>query len=79
VADAVVIGVADEKWGEAPKAFVQLRKAGSPDLRAFLEPRLARYKLPSVEFVAGIPRLANGKPDRLTLRNQITFRAAREK
>ena len=68
VADAVVIGVADEKWGEVPLAVVELRGPGAPDLRAFLEPRLARYKLPRVEFVAEIPRLANGKPDRVAVR-----------
>ena len=79
VADAVVIGVPDEKWGEVPLALVQLRRAGEPDLRAFLEPRLARYKLPRIEFIGAIPRLANGKPDRAKLRNQITFRAVHEK
>ena len=68
VADAVVVGIADGKWGEVPLAFVQLRSPGEPDLRAFLAPRLARYKLPRVEFVAEIPRLANGKPDRARLR-----------
>ncbi len=64
VADAVVIGVRDGKWGEVPLAVVELRVPGAPDLRAFLEPRLARYKLPRVELVERIPRLANGKPDR---------------
>ena len=67
VADAVVIGVADEKWGEVPLAVVQLRGPGSPDLRAFLEPRLARYKLPRIAFTDKIPRLANGKPDRASV------------
>ena len=71
VADAVVIGVADEQWGEVPLAVVELRSAGAPDLRAFLEPRLARYKLPRVEFVREIPRLANGKPDRARIRARV--------
>ncbi len=66
----MVIGIADEKWGEVPLAFVQLRAPGSPDLGAFLAPRLARYKLPRVEFVAEIPRLANGKPDRAALKRK---------
>lgn len=70
VADAVVIGVADATWGEVPLAVVQLRGAGSPDLRAFLEPRLARYKLPRIAFTDEIPRLANGKPDRAALRQR---------
>jgi acyl-CoA synthetase (AMP-forming)/AMP-acid ligase II len=71
VADAVVIGVRDERWGEVPLALVELRRPGTPDLRAFLEPRLARYKLPRVEFVDRIPRLANGKPDRAVLREAV--------
>ncbi len=68
VADAVVIGVPDDRWGEVPLAVVELRGPGSPDLRSFLETRLARYKLPRIAFADAIPRLANGKPDRATVR-----------
>ena len=71
VADAVVIGVPDEKWGEVPLAVVALRRPGEPDLRAFLEPRLARYKLPRIVFTEEIPRLANGKPDRVAVRTRF--------
>jgi len=70
VADAVVIGVPDEQWGEVPLALVQLRGAGEPDLRAFLEPRLARYKLPRIVITSEIPRLANGKVDRVSVRGK---------
>lgn len=72
VADAVVIGVPDERWGEVPLAIVELRHPGTPDLRAFLEPRLASYKLPRIRLVAEIPRLANGKPDRVALYGGIS-------
>ncbi len=68
VADAVVIGVPDARWGEVPLAVVVLRRPGAPDLRAFLETRLARYKLPRIAFTEAIPRLANGKPDRVAVR-----------
>jgi O-succinylbenzoic acid--CoA ligase len=71
VADAVVIGIPDEKWGEVPLAVVALRRPGAPDLRAFLEPRLARYKLPRIAFVDEIPRLASGKPDRVAVRARV--------
>jgi O-succinylbenzoic acid--CoA ligase len=71
VADAVVIGVPDDRWGEVPLALVELRHPGAPDLRAFLEPRLARYKLPLVRIVEAIPRLASGKPDRAALREAV--------
>jgi len=70
VADAVVVGVPDDRWGEVPLAFVELRAPGEPDLRAFLAPRLARYKIPRIAFIDAIPRLANGKPDRATLKSR---------
>ena len=72
VQEAAIIGVPDEKWGEVLKAFVVLR--GGADLSAeallaFLEPRIARMKLPKhVEFIAQIPRNANGKVLKTALR-----------
>ena len=71
VADAVVFGVPDATWGEVPFAMVVLRQPGTPDLRAFLEPRLARFKLPRIVFAGEIPRLANGKPDRVAVRASV--------
>jgi O-succinylbenzoic acid--CoA ligase len=68
VADAVVIGVADEMWGQVPLAVVVARSPGAPDLRPFLERRLARYKIPRIVYAGEIPRLANGKPDRAAVR-----------
>jgi O-succinylbenzoic acid--CoA ligase len=70
VADVVVVGIPDDRWGEVPLAVVVLRRPGAPDLRGFLVPRLARYKLPRVAFVTEIPRLSNGKPDRLAIRRR---------
>jgi O-succinylbenzoic acid--CoA ligase len=68
VADAVVIGVADGTWGQVPLAVVVARASSRPDLRAFLEARLARYKVPRIVYAAEIPRLASGKPDRAAVR-----------
>lgn len=70
VADAVVIGVPDREWGEVALALVELRRPGAPDLRAFLAARLARYKLPRIVFIEAIPRLANGKPDRVAIQEK---------
>ncbi len=50
VADAVVVGIPDSRWGEVPLAFVELRASGEPDLDAFLAPRLARYKRPRIRY-----------------------------
>ncbi|HEV8469936.1 MAG TPA: AMP-binding protein [Candidatus Limnocylindria bacterium] len=65
VADAGVIGKADEEAGEIPKAFVQLRpnaQATADELIAFVRERIADYKrVREVEFVEKVPRTASGK------------------
>ena len=72
VQEAAVIGVPDEKWGEVLKAFVVPRPGTdlvAEALLAFLEPRIARMKLPKhVEFIRQIPRNANGKVLKTALR-----------
>lgn len=72
VRDVVIIGVADPLWGEVGRAFVALRDDTAPisgeELIAFTRARLAGYKAPrSVVFVADLPRLGSGKPDRRAL------------
>jgi fatty-acyl-CoA synthase len=66
VVDAAVLAVADAKWGEVGRAFVQLAPdRGPPDvseLTAFCRARLAPYKVPRrFDFVAEFPRTSAGK------------------
>jgi len=72
VQEVAVIGVPDDKWGEAVKAMVVLKPGAAPnaeDIIAFARTRLAGFKVPkSVAFVAALPRGPSGKVLRRTLR-----------
>jgi len=65
VLDAGVFGVPDEKWGEVGCAVVVLtpgQQADADGLRAFLQGRIAKYKIPaSFRFVDELPRSGAGK------------------
>jgi fatty-acyl-CoA synthase len=72
VVEASVVGVRDDRWGERPLAVVVLREgsdATAAELRAWLEPRVARFWLPERwTFVTELPKTTVGKFDKKVIR-----------
>jgi long-chain acyl-CoA synthetase len=75
VVEAAVFGVPDERLGEVPVCVVLAAEGSGLDeagLRAFLQPRLAAFKVPE-RFIftrESLPRLGTGKIDRVALKSQ---------
>jgi fatty-acyl-CoA synthase len=78
VAQAAVVGVADEHWGESGMAFVVVRPGMATDEQELLEhcaAQLARFKVPArIEMVAALPRTALNKVLRTRLRQELAAR-----
>ena len=74
VFEAAVIPVADQKWGEVPKAVVVAKpgsKLAEVELIEFCRARLAHYKCPqSIEFCDSLPKTATGKVLKRELREK---------
>jgi acyl-CoA synthetase (AMP-forming)/AMP-acid ligase II len=74
VQDCAVVGVPDEKWGEAIKAVVELkqgRSVSADELIAFCRQRLGGVKTPkSVDFIESLPRSPVGKVMRREVRRR---------
>jgi fatty-acyl-CoA synthase len=72
VSQAGVVGVKDEKWGEAVKAVVVLRpgaKVTAEELIALVRDRKGAVQAPkTVDFIDAIPLSPLGKPDKKALR-----------
>ncbi|MDH4276655.1 MAG: long-chain fatty acid--CoA ligase [Acidimicrobiia bacterium] len=75
IVEAAVVGVPDDRWDERPLACVVLAQGAAPDpagLRAFLEPKVAKWWLPDRwSFIAEVPKTSVGKFDKKVLRRQF--------
>jgi len=71
VAAAAVVAKPDEKWGETPCAFVELKpgaKATADELMQWCRKHLASYKCPRTIVFADIPKTSTGKIQKFKLR-----------
>jgi fatty-acyl-CoA synthase len=71
VLNAAVVAQPDEKWGETPCAFIELKfgvSATAEELRDFCREHLARYKVPKAFIFRDIPKTSTGKIQKFVLR-----------
>lgn len=75
VAEAAVVGMPDDRWGEVVHAVVVPTSddhVGADELIAWTRERLAHFKCPrTVSFAAGLPRTTTGKVLKRALRDRL--------
>ncbi|MCB1958460.1 MAG: acyl-CoA synthetase, partial [Rhodocyclaceae bacterium] len=70
---AAVVAAPDEKWGEVPYAFVELREGAvvsEDDLKAFCREHMAGFKIPKRFRFTELPKTSTGKIQKFVLREQ---------
>ncbi|MDF2094577.1 acyl-CoA synthetase [Aquibaculum arenosum] len=73
VAAVAVVAKADERWGETPCAFVELKPGATveaEELIAFCRERLAHFKCPRHVVFGELPKTSTGKIQKFTLRDR---------
>ncbi|WP_438292693.1 long-chain fatty acid--CoA ligase [Streptomyces sp. HUAS TT7] len=74
VAEAAVVAVPDDKWGERPLATVVLKPGATADyaaLKAFLAEKIAKWQLPERwALIEAVPKTSVGKFDKKVIRRQ---------
>jgi len=73
VGDAAVVALADEKWGEVPCAFIELKAgadASEQQLIDFCADNMARFKRPKKVVFGDLPKTATGKIQKNVLRER---------
>lgn len=78
---AAVVALPDEKWGEVPCAFVELRNGASAtedEIRAHCREHLAGFKVPKKVIFGELPKTSTGKIQKFVLREQARSTASFE-
>ena len=73
IMDVGVVAKSDEKWGEVPCAFVQLKddhSASEKELIAFVKREIAHFKAPKHIIFGQLPKTATGKTQKYVLREK---------
>jgi fatty-acyl-CoA synthase len=74
VQEVAIVGLPNERWGEAPHAFVVLKAGASAteaELRDYARNHLAHFKAPAgVTFLPELPKTATGKVQKYVLRGK---------
>ena len=81
VANVAVVAKPDEKWGETPCAFVELKPGAAvsaEDLRLFCREHLAGFKVPRAYVFGELPKTSTGKIQKFMLREQVKSSSAIE-
>jgi len=77
VQEAAVVAKVDDKWGETPLAFVDLkadaRDISAENIIAFCRDHLAHFKVPSAVVFGPLPKTATGKIQKFVLRERANF------
>jgi fatty-acyl-CoA synthase len=79
VAVAAVVAMPDDRWGESPCAFVELRpgmSATAAEIIDFCRENIARYKVPRRIVFAPVPKTSTGKIQKFRLREEAKRLAA---
>ena len=79
VLSAAVVAQPDEKWGETPCAFVELKPGSTvtaEELRAFCRTHLAGFKVPRAYIFGDLPKTSTGKIQKFELRERAKSASA---
>ncbi len=79
VLSAAVVAQPDDKWGETPCAFVELKPGATvtaEELRAFCRQHLAGFKVPRAYVFGDLPKTSTGKIQKFALRERAKSASA---